>query len=208
MFYVVKTPKFIKKWFLKYTWNKTRVKKELYLTFDDGPTPSITNWVLNELNIYNAKATFFCIGKNVQQYPEITQKIIKNGHTIGNHTQNHLNGWKTKTDIYVADVHKANQQISKLTNRLLFRPPYGKIKNSQANMLLNLGYKIILWDVLSADFDTTISEKKCLQNVLKNMTNGSIVVFHDSVKATEKVQYVLPKILHYFTEKGFEFKAL
>jgi len=208
MFYFVKTPNWVKRLFPNYIWNQPIAKKVIYLTFDDGPTSIITNWVLEELKKHNGKATFFCIGKNIEQYPKIAQKIINDGHTIGNHTQNHLNGWFTKTNAYVADVEQANQQINKLTNQRFFRPPYGKIKKSQATALQKLGYKIVMWDVLSADFDTTITKQKCLKNVMKNTNNGSIIVFHDSVKASESLKYVLPKVLDYFTKKGFEFKSL
>ena len=208
MFYFVKTPQFVKRIFPQYIWNQVTTKKVIYLTFDDGPTPIITHWVLDELKKHQAKATFFCIGKNVAHYPDIASAILKQGHTIGNHTQNHLNGWFSDTNAYVNDVEKANQQINKFTSQRLFRPPYGKIKPSQANKLQKQGCQIVMWDVLSADFDTTITKEKCLQNVLKNTQNGSIVVFHDSVKASGKLQYVLPKVLDYFAENGFEFKAL
>ncbi len=208
MFYFVKTPLFVKKLFPKLIWSVATTKKVIYLTFDDGPTPKITNWVLEELKSHNAKATFFCIGKNVEKYPEIILNIRNNGHVIGNHTQNHLNGWKTKTNVYIADVLKANQQINKLTNQLLFRPPYGKIRSSQAKALQKIEYKIIMWDVLSADFDTLISKEKCLQNVIKNTRNGSIIVFHDSLKASDNLKFVLPRVLTHFTKKGFEFKVL
>lgn len=192
-------------------------KKEIYLTFDDGPTPEITEFVLNELKKYNAKATFFCIGKNIKNHPEIFSKIIKEGHEIGNHTQNHLNGWKNNTTKYLENVLECKNVIDKQTqnnselktkNLKLFRPPYGRVKRKQANALIKKGYKIIMWSVLSGDFDTKISKEKCLQNVLKHTSNGSIVVFHDSVKAAEKVKYVLPKVLDYFTRKGYEFKAI
>ena len=198
--------------FSKYTWRFSISKKEIYLTFDDGPTPEITTFVLNELKKHNAKATFFCIGKNISTHPEIFKQIIKEDHSVGNHTQNHLNGWKNKTQDYIKNTLEV-ERILQLSNfktlKLnLFRPPYGKIKQKQAKYLLSKGYKIIMWSVLSGDFDTNLSKEKCLQNVLKNTSNGSIVVFHDSVKAAEKVKYVLPKVLEYFSKKGFQFKAI
>jgi peptidoglycan/xylan/chitin deacetylase (PgdA/CDA1 family) len=198
--------------FSKYTWRFSISKKEIYLTFDDGPTPEITTFVLNELKKHNAKATFFCIGKNISTHPEIFKQIIKEDHSVGNHTQNHLNGWKNKTQDYIKNTLEV-ERILQLSNfktlKLnLFRPPYGKIKQKQAKYLLSKGYKIIMWSVLSGDFDTNLSKEKCLQNVLKNTSNGSIVVFHDSVKAAEKVKYVLPKVLEYFSKRGFEFKAI
>jgi peptidoglycan/xylan/chitin deacetylase (PgdA/CDA1 family) len=198
--------------FSKYTWRFSISKKEIYLTFDDGPTPEITTFVLNELKKHNAKATFFCIGKNISTHPEIFKQIIKEDHSVGNHTQNHLNGWKNKTQDYIkntSEVQRTLQLSNFKTLKLnLFRPPYGKIKQKQAKYLLSKGYKIIMWSVLSGDFDTNLSKEKCLQNVLKNTSNGSIVVFHDSVKAAEKVKYVLPKVLEYFSKKGFQFKAI
>ena len=198
--------------FSKYTWRFSISKKEIYLTFDDGPTPEITTFVLNELKKHNAKATFFCIGKNISTHPEIFKQIIKEDHSVGSHPQNHLNGWKTKTQDYIkntSEVQRTLQLSNFKTLKLnLFRPPYGKIKQKQAKYLLSKGYKIIMWSVLSGDFDTNLSKEKCLQNVLKNTSNGSIVVFHDSVKAAEKVKYVLPKVLEYFSKRGFEFKAI
>lgn len=208
--YLTKTPRFIQRIFKNYTWRFSLDKKELYLTFDDGPTPEITEWTLDILQQYNAKATFFCIGKNVVENPTIFERIISEGHTIGNHTHNHKNGYHTATKKYIKNTLLAEEQFQKfnLKNSKLFRPPYGKIKRKQAQKLRSLGYKIIMWDVLSADFDTNINHKKCLQNVLNNTENGSIIVFHDSIKASDKIQYTLPKVLDFYSKKGFEFKAI
>lgn len=217
--YFPRTPNIIMRIFSKLIWRFSLNKKEIYLTFDDGPTPEITNLVLDELKKYDAKATFFCIGKNIEKHPEIFNKILKDEHSVGNHTQNHLNGWKYKKSVYLDNVLKCEHVIlsavekytsSKLKtlNSKLFRPPYGKVKNSQVKKIKKSGYKIIMWDVLSADFDTSISKEKCLCNVLNNTKNGSIIVFHDSIKASGKVQFVLPKVLEYFSEKGFVFKAI
>lgn len=210
MFYWVKTSKLIKRYFNKYTWSLPNNQNKIYLTFDDGPTPEITNWVLKILETENIKATFFCIGKNMQQCPEIFNKILKNGHTIGNHTFNHVNGWKTSNEFYFENVLNCENEIKKhiLHKNKLFRPPYGKITNYQSEKLIKNGYKIIMWDVLSADFDTTITGEKCLQNVLKNSTNGSIIVFHDSVKAEKNLKYTLPKAIKFLKEKGFVFDVL
>ena len=198
--------------FSKYTWRFPFDKKEIFLTFDDGPTPEITEFVLSELKKYSAKATFFCIGKNIENHPDIFKKIISNGHSIGNHTQNHLNGWKSENTTYfknVLEVEKTLQLCNFETLKLsLFRPPYGKVKKAQAKEILKRGYKIIMWDVLSADFDTLISKEECLNNVLKNTKKGSIIVFHDSIKAAERMKYALPIVLKTFSEKGFVFKAI
>ena len=200
------------RFFSKYTWRFLSEKKEIFLTFDDGPTPEITEFILSELKKYDAKATFFCIGKNIKNHPELFSQLISDGHSIGNHTQNHLKGWKTNTKDYVDNVLECNKTITQFNNatikQQLFRPPYGKIKKSQAKELLKRGYKIIMWDVLSADFDTTISNERCLQNVLENATKGSIIVLHDSVKAAERMKYALPKVLKTFSDKGYVFKAI
>ena len=210
--YFPRTPRILMRFFSKYTWRFNTDKKEIFLTFDDGPTPEITEFVLSELKQYSAKATFFCIGKNIVNHPEIFKKVLKEGHSIGNHTHNHLKGWQSNKNDYLRNFEEAKstiQQFSNSTNQpKLFRPPYGKIKKSQAKEILNKDYKIIMWDVLSADFDTTISNEECLKNVLRNTRNGSIIVFHDSVKASEKVRYVLPKILKEFSEKGYEFSKI
>jgi peptidoglycan/xylan/chitin deacetylase (PgdA/CDA1 family) len=210
--YFIKTPGILEKYFSKYTWRFNADKKELFLTFDDGPTPKITSFVLDQLKRYKAKATFFCIGKNIQKNPALFHRIRREKHTIGNHTQQHLNGWKNNNEAYIHDFLRCEHTISNLIEKpqetKLFRPPYGKIKKSQAKEILKKNYRIVMWDVLSADFDTSVSKEKCFENVLKNTKNGSIIVFHDSVKASEKVQYALPKVLEYFSKKGYLFKAI
>jgi peptidoglycan/xylan/chitin deacetylase (PgdA/CDA1 family) len=213
--YWIKTSPIIKKIFSNYVWDIPNTENKIYLTFDDGPTPEITEWVLQELEKHNAKATFFCIGNNIEKHPEIFEKVIIKGHSIGNHTFNHLNGWKTSTDEYlensiqwsVVSDQSPNFQLP-ASNFQLFRPPYGKIKLSQSKKLRQIGFKIIMWDVLSADYDTSISAAKCLENVLQNVTAGSIIVFHDSVKAFPHLEYTLPKALKYWAEKGFMFEVI
>jgi peptidoglycan/xylan/chitin deacetylase (PgdA/CDA1 family) len=183
-------------------------ENSIYLTFDDGPHPTITPGVLDELKKYDAKATFFCIGKNVQLHNDIYKRIIVEGHAVGNHTQHHLNGWKVDTQVYLDDVAQAANYIS--TD--LFRPPYGRIKREQALQIskaMNIATaRIIMWDVLSADFDNTISKEECLQNVLRNISAGSVVVFHDSEKAERNMKYVFPKVLQLLSEKGSLFKSI
>ena len=206
MWYWIKTNRLIKRIFSNYVWDIPTVEKKVYLTFDDGPTPKITAWVLNQLKAFDAKATFFCIGDNIQKYPEIFNSILLNGHNIGNHTFNHYNGWKTKTPKYIENVLLCKEAIQQQTtdNRQLFRPPYGKIKKSQAKAILELGYKIIMWDILSADFDTTITPEKCLENVLKNVAPGSIIVFHDSAKAFKNLEYTLPRTLQFLKDNQYQ----
>lgn len=211
MLYFIKTPSIIKRMFPKLTWDVHSNNKTIYLTFDDGPTPEITDWVLNQLKVYNAKATFFCIGKNITNQPILLQKINNEGHTIGNHTNHHLNNWKVSHKTYIEDVEQTQEILKQhlgSTSNQLFRPPYGKIKLKSAKKLLSKGYKIIMWDVLSADFDQSITPEKCLENTLKNTTDGSIVIFHDSVKAFENLKFVLPKTLDHFSKKGFTFESL
>jgi peptidoglycan/xylan/chitin deacetylase (PgdA/CDA1 family) len=212
MLYLVKTPNFIKRLFQNLTWEINTSKKVIYLTFDDGPTPKITNWVLSELEKHNAKATFFCIGKNILNHPDIFENIVTKGHAVGNHTNNHINSWKKQARLYIENVNQAQKildPILNVTNSVkLFRPPYGKLTLSVTKKLLKEDYKIIMWDVLSGDFDQSISKEKCLKNVIKNTTSGSIIVFHDSVKASEKLQFALPKTLDHFSKKGFSFEII
>ena len=204
--YFVNTPGIVKLFFRKWIWNYRRSEKNLYLTFDDGPTEGITTWVLDELDKYDAKATFFCIGKNVVANKSIYDDIRSRGHSIGNHTHNHLNGWKTKTVTYLDNIIKAGKVLKGA--QPMFRPPYGKMTLAQSRKIRERALKIIGWDVLSADFDYSISAEKCLENVIRNSKNGSIVVFHDSLKAEEKVRHVLPKVLDYYRAKGYAFKKI
>lgn len=212
--YWIKTHRIIKKLFSNYVWYIPNNQKKIYLTFDDGPTPEITSWVLNQLEQYNAKATFFCIGKNIASHPDLFNQILEKGHSIGNHTYNHLNGWKTNTDDYIENFQLCENSISNQSSEIsilqskIFRPPYGKIKRTQAQKLRQLGYKIIMWDVLSADFDQNITEEECLNNVVNNTQSGSIIVFHDSVKAFKNLEYVLPKVLRHLTENHFSFEVI
>ncbi len=206
-FYWVKTNAIIKKIFSNYVWGLPNHEKKIYLTFDDGPTPKITEWTLLQLKKHHAKATFFCIGKNIENHPEIFQKVVADGHAIGNHTFNHLNGWKTKTDDYLKNIELCETSLKPL-NPKIFRPPYGKINFFQALKLKKQGYKIIMWDVLSADFDREISPEKCLKNVISNVESGSIIVFHDSQKAFKNLEYALPKTLNFLQENGYSFGVI
>lgn len=212
--YFAKTPEIIEKLFSNYQWKVATNQKEIYLTFDDGPIPEITPWVLKQLAKFQAKATFFCVGDNISKYPEIYDTVLQEKHRIGNHTFHHLNGWKTKSNSYVENIDKCafeieKQQMKSVTKSdLLFRPPYGKITPSQRKKIVEKGYKIIFWDVLSGDFDQNISKETCLENVVNNTEKGSIIVFHDSEKAFKNLEYVLPRFLEYFSKKGYVFKSL
>ena len=187
-------------------------EKIIYLTFDDGPTPEITENVLDLLAAYNAKATFFCVGNNIVNHLTTYQRILDDGHAVGNHTYTHEKGWNTTKEKYLASVEQTQQTIQKinaLTNQQkLFRPPYGRIKPSQAKALQELGYHIIMWDVLAKDWDASISTKQVLQNVISTTKNGSIIVLHDSIKASKTMLSVLPKILDHFSTKGYVFEKI
>ena len=197
----------MQKLFYAYEWRISTKGREVYLTFDDGPHPTITPWVLDELARFNAKATFFCIGKNVQQHPAIYERILKEGHAVGNHTQNHLNGWHTSAEVYLADIREAAQHI----RSSLFRPPYGRIKWQQFKLLKaerkgNL--KLVMWDVLTADFDTSFTPEQCLKNAITNIRPGSVVVFHDSEKAFQNMKHSLLGTLEFLKEGRYQCKKI
>jgi peptidoglycan/xylan/chitin deacetylase (PgdA/CDA1 family) len=206
MFYLVKSPWLFKKYYSECTWNIKTEEKVLYLTFDDGPHPEATPYVLEVLKQFNAKATFFCIGKNVKEYFDIYKQVIAEGHKPGNHTYNHLNGWKTNDKEYLENIAEA----AKIIDSNLFRPPYGKITKFQLKALQGekLNLKTIMWDVLSGDFDTSIKYENCYLNVINNAKEGSIIVFHDSLKSLPALKYTLPRVLEYFSEKEFQFEIL
>lgn len=187
-------------------WRMQNTGKTIYLSFDDGPHETATPFVLEQLRQYQAKASFFCIGKNVAAHPDIYQQILAEGHTTGNHTMNHVNGWKVTDEVYLDEV----QQASALIHSNLFRPPYGRIKSSQQRKLQTINPKLqtIMWTVLSGDFDTGLTPEACLSYVLYHTKPGSIIVFHDSEKAWERMSYVLPKMLAHFSKEGYGFCAI
>lgn len=209
-FFWTKTPKAIKALFQNLIWEIPNKNNCVYLTFDDGPIPEVTEWVLDVLKKEKIKATFFCIGDNIQKHPTIYQRILNEGHQTGNHTFNHLNGWKTKTSNYIENFKLCETEHLKLNTEhsLLFRPPYGKITLRQSKKIQKLGYKIVMWDVLSYDFNPKVTAEKCKENVLKNTSSGSIIVFHDSLKAEKTLKEVLPEIIRELKRKGFAFDVL
>lgn len=204
--YLVKTPRILKAAYNRGVWHVDDPPNTVFITFDDGPHPDITPFVLDELKKTNAKGTFFCIGKNVEKYPEIYQRILDEGHQVGNHTQNHKNGWSTDNIVYYRDILTAARFIK--SN--LFRPPYGRITYAQGMGLEKLlpNTKIIMWDVLSGDFDTNLSPEDCLKNVTAHTKEGSIVVFHDSEKAFDRLQFALPQFLAHCQAQNWDMKAL
>jgi peptidoglycan-N-acetylglucosamine deacetylase len=207
MFYFTKTPFWLKMLYPGCLWNYPAGSngKKIYLTFDDGPHAVATPFVLNELKKYNAKASFFCIGKNVITEMQIYKRILTDGHRVGNHSFNHLNGWKTDNKTYFENIEKAREQI----DSNLFRPPYGRATAFQIrNLKEKLRYKIVMWDVLSGDFDPSVSGQLAAERVIRKSKSGSIVVFHDSAKAFPVLQVALPVILAYFSDKGFSFETI
>jgi peptidoglycan-N-acetylglucosamine deacetylase len=203
MLYAVKTPWWLKKLYRRCIWHlPSGGEKTLYLTFDDGPHPTITPFVLQQLAQYGAKASFFCIGQNVERFPDIYRQVLAAGHRVGNHTQHHLNGWTTEDEQYLQDVATAAGHIGSD----LFRPPYGRIRFSQLKKMRD--YRVVMWSVLSGDFDTGITAEQCLRNVVRHAKSGDIIVFHDSEKAFERLKGSLPVVLQHFGQLGYVFKAI
>ena len=204
MRFPARIPSWIKWIYPSFVWQMPGDEKALYLTFDDGPHPTITPIVLDLLLKYNAKATFFCIGDRAKRYPEILERIRLEGHAIGNHTQHHINGWATSDREYTDQVNQAAEFIPSK----LFRPPYGRIKRSQAGLLQKEGYKLVMWTILSADYDHKLSKEECLNRVVRRIESGDIYLFHDSEKGEERMLSVLPSLLKVATDKGFLFKKI
>lgn len=195
--------------FPNYTWNKSKEEKVLYLTFDDGPIPEVTEWVLDVLYQHQIKATFFCIGDNISKHPQVFQRILDEQHQIGNHTFHHLKGWNTSVESYIANFKKCQQEIEKYTTSTrLFRPPYGRIKKKQGVYLKKEGIEIIMWTILTKDYDATLSPQQCLKQTIKRLTPGSILVFHDSLKAATNMKYTLPLLIEYAKKEGYSFALL
>jgi peptidoglycan-N-acetylglucosamine deacetylase len=196
-----------------FIWRIPTKEKEIYLTFDDGPIPEITEFVLEELKKYQAKATFFSIGGNIEKFSKIFQQIVNQGHNIGNHTFNHLRGWDTECEIYLENFWKCDEIIKEQLKtlhsepRTLFRPPYGRIKRNQYKEIIKT-HEIVMWDVLTGDYDQTISKERVLSKSLQHIEQGSIVLFHDSIKASKNLIYTLPRVLEHFSEQGFIFKSM
>lgn len=205
-----KMPDFVMQLFPECVWRRN-TPDTIFLTFDDGPTPDVTEFVLQQLQQYNAQGTFFCIGKNVQQHPEIIEKILSKKHVIANHTMHHLNGWKATAEVYKQEIEACeallNHHQPLLNEQRMFRPPYGRITPSQIREV-GKTHQLILWDVLSYDFNENIDGEAVAQLVIKHTEPGSIVVFHDSVKAFPRLKIALPIVLDYFTKMGWKFAAL
>ena len=200
------TPTWVQRLYPDFIWNIETTKKEIFLTFDDGPIPEVTEYVLEQLESYDAKATFFCVGENLQKHLDIAKRVVEAGHTLGNHTFNHLKGWETNNATYNENVNRCEEQLGELQDsQLLFRPPYGRIKRSQGAALKN--YKIIMWNRLSWDFGNNLNTRNALRHLVKSPV-GSILVFHDNQKSFKNMSVLLPQVLKYFKENGFEFRSL
>jgi len=208
--YFHKTPLWLQNVYYGLTWSMNSKDKTIYLTFDDGPIPEITSFVLKHLEQYQAQATFFCVGHNIEKHPQKFNEIIKAGHTCGNHTFNHLIGWSTSTEQYLENTQKCQNAIEKyagVQERKLFRPPHGRISRKQIEGLKS-SYEIVMWSYLTGDFDSSLEKEKCLKKAIVKTEANDIVVFHDSVKAYNNLMYVLPEFLKHFSQLGFQFRAI
>lgn len=196
--------------FPRYTWKRKTKEKIAYLTFDDGPIPEITEWVLDLLKEEDILATFFCIGDNIRKHPQIFKRILHENHQVGNHTFNHLKGWETPATDYLNNFEQCQEEIKKHTDCTpkLFRPPYGKIKREQANSILTKGVEIIMWSIVTEDYIPTSTPEQCLKNALHKVKPGAIIVFHDSIKASNNMKYALPRTIKALKEQGYSFKTL
>jgi peptidoglycan/xylan/chitin deacetylase (PgdA/CDA1 family) len=210
-----RTPFLFTRFYPTLTWRIHASSKELFLTFDDGPVPGPTEFVLDTLRSFNAKGTFFFVGENIYRYPHIYARVLEEGHRAANHTHRHIDGWKHKSLTYVKDVEECQAALDaapqsgyeeRITGKPLFRPPFGHIRNAHIKMLMH--YNIVMWDVLTYDFDTAIAPEKCLQRSINATRDGSIVVFHDSFKAEKNLRHTLPRYLEHFSKRGFSFRGI
>lgn len=204
-FFVHRSPRVLKWWLSDYLWKVDTQERVIYLTFDDGPIPVVTEYVLKQLAAFSAKATFFCIGDNVRKHPQVFQELKSQGHSIGNHTFNHLNGWKTETDRYLENIKMCRDILE--TETRLFRPPYGRMTQAQFRSL-PAGSRVVMWDVLTGDFSREIVPEKATATCIRYSGPGTIMLLHDSLKAEKNLRFMLPRVLAHFSEKDYRFEAL
>jgi len=205
---IFRMPIWLHRIYPRYIWRIPTQQQNLYLSFDDGPDPEVTPYVLDLLDAFNAKATFFCVGDNIARFPEVLQDILKRGHQLGNHTQHHIKGWSTELQDYCADVEKCQNHIGPISQFPLFRPPYGRIRSDQGKILLSKGYSCIMWDILSYDYDKRLNTSVALRKIIQRSRPGSIVVFHDSQKAKKQLKQLLPEYLQEMKNRGYSFKCI
>ena len=207
---IYKTPQILSLLAPNLTWKVKTDQKVIYLTFDDGPVPGLTDYVLDELKNHDALATFFCVGENIHKYPETCQKIIDHGHLIGNHTYNHLKGWSTKNELYFTNIDKCQAEIERFqhsSGRAVFRPPHGQITRKQVTYIRKK-YQIVMWDILTYDYQIKLAPPQRLDKIIKKTSPGTIIVFHDNFKGEKNLRYLLPRYLYHFKNIGFKFKKL
>ena len=202
--FIEQVPNIVRAFYPTVLWRKDKNKKVIYLTFDDGPTEELTHWILNTLDEFGIKATFFCIGNNAEKLPEIVDEIREKGHSVGIHGYEHRRGLYKDNEVFFSDIEKSKNIIK--SN--LFRPPHGNLTPRQAKKLKDLGYNVVLWDVITRDYNTRLPEEKVLDIAKRYTRNGSIVVFHDSLKAEKNMKYAFPKAVKYWLENGYTFETL
>jgi peptidoglycan/xylan/chitin deacetylase (PgdA/CDA1 family) len=196
-------PKLLRNLLPQCYWNLPNKQNKIYLTFDDGPTPQVLPFILQTLDKYKVPATFFCVGENMSKHPDLVKEMLKRNHVIGNHTNNHISGWRVKNQSYFENIEKCDD----VYKSHLFRPPYGRLRTSQANYLCRK-YKLIMWDVLSYDYDKNVKPEICYRNVIDTTKSGSLIVFHDNEKAYPNLQYALPHSIVFLLNKGFVFDTI
>ena len=205
---IFRMPIWLHQLYPNYIWKIPTQERVVYLSFDDGPDAEVTPFVLDLLGKYNAKATFFCVGENIQRNPGLVKTLLNQGHQIGNHTHNHIKGWATDNDFYFQNIEVCQQQIGPISEFPLFRPPYGRMTSPQGDRILEMGYQCIMWDILSYDYNKQLNLKRALRQIVNKSREGSIVVFHDSQKSKKQLEILLPQYLQQMSDRGYRFELI